>query len=173
MLQYSCLENPVDRGAWWAAVHGVAQSQTRLKRLSMCASCWRSGRVHGLHPRTLHFVHCAAVPGSSYPPAPRLHGGQAQNRVADSPCPVLHHPPPHLASPGTCCVSIFVSWSLSPAPWRCLLSSSHRFSVPEMCWALSRLHTILLFHIMCLSISVCLFQSDPGNDWLRPHLPQL
>ena len=30
-LQYSCLENPVDRGAWWAAVHGVTQSQTRLK----------------------------------------------------------------------------------------------------------------------------------------------
>ena len=29
-LQYSCLENPVDRGAWWAAVHGVAKSQTRL-----------------------------------------------------------------------------------------------------------------------------------------------
>ena len=33
-LQYSCLENPMDGGAWWAAVHGVAQSQTRLKRLS-------------------------------------------------------------------------------------------------------------------------------------------
>ena len=33
-LQYSCLENPVDRGAWWAAAHGVAQSRTRLKRLS-------------------------------------------------------------------------------------------------------------------------------------------
>ena len=30
-LQYSCLEDPMDRGAWWAAVHGVAQSQTRLK----------------------------------------------------------------------------------------------------------------------------------------------
>ena len=29
-LQYSCLENPTDRGAWWAAVHGVAKSQTRL-----------------------------------------------------------------------------------------------------------------------------------------------
>ena len=27
-LQYFCLENPVDRGAWWATVHGVAQSQT-------------------------------------------------------------------------------------------------------------------------------------------------
>ena len=30
-LQYSCLENPMDGGAWWAAVHGVAKSQTRLK----------------------------------------------------------------------------------------------------------------------------------------------
>ena len=27
-LQYSCLENPMDRGAWWATVHGVAKSQT-------------------------------------------------------------------------------------------------------------------------------------------------
>ena len=33
-LQCSCLENPVDRGAWWAAVHSVARSRTRLKRLS-------------------------------------------------------------------------------------------------------------------------------------------
>ena len=33
-LQYSCLENPTDGGAWWAAVHGVAKSRTRLKRLS-------------------------------------------------------------------------------------------------------------------------------------------
>ena len=30
LLQYSCLENPMDRGAWWAAVHGVAWSWTRL-----------------------------------------------------------------------------------------------------------------------------------------------
>ena len=33
-LQYSCLENPMERGAWWATVHRVAQSQTHLKRLS-------------------------------------------------------------------------------------------------------------------------------------------
>ena len=33
-LQCSCLENPRDGGAWWAAVSGVSQSQTRLKRLS-------------------------------------------------------------------------------------------------------------------------------------------
>ena len=37
-LQCSCLENPRDRGAWWASVYGVAQSQTRLKRLSSSSS---------------------------------------------------------------------------------------------------------------------------------------
>ena len=37
-LQCSCLENPRDRGAWWAAVYGAAQSRTRLKRLSSSSS---------------------------------------------------------------------------------------------------------------------------------------
>ena len=37
-LQCSCLENPRDGGAWWAAVYGVAQSQTRLKQLSSSSS---------------------------------------------------------------------------------------------------------------------------------------
>ena len=37
-LQCSCLENPWDGGTWWAAVYGVAQSQTRLKRLSSSSS---------------------------------------------------------------------------------------------------------------------------------------
>ena len=37
-LQCSCLENPRDRGAWWAAVYGVAQSRTLLKRLSSSSS---------------------------------------------------------------------------------------------------------------------------------------
>ena len=34
LLQYSCLENPMDRGAWWATVQRVEKSCTRLKRLS-------------------------------------------------------------------------------------------------------------------------------------------
>ena len=38
LLQYSCLENPRDGGAWWAAVYGVAQSQTWLKWLSSSSS---------------------------------------------------------------------------------------------------------------------------------------
>ena len=33
-LQYSCLETPMDGGAWWAAVHGVVKSQTRLSDLT-------------------------------------------------------------------------------------------------------------------------------------------
>ena len=32
LLQYSCLENPTDRGVWWATVHSVTKSQTRLKQ---------------------------------------------------------------------------------------------------------------------------------------------
>ena len=34
-LQYPCLENPMDRGIWWATVHSVAKSQTQLKGLNM------------------------------------------------------------------------------------------------------------------------------------------
>ena len=34
-LQYSCLDNPMDRGAWWATVHRVAKGRTGLKRFSM------------------------------------------------------------------------------------------------------------------------------------------
>ena len=41
-LQYSCLENPRDGGAWWAAVYGVTQSRTRLKRLSSSSSSFIS-----------------------------------------------------------------------------------------------------------------------------------
>ena len=37
-LQRSCLENPKDRGAWWATVHGVAKSQTGLKTKSQDVS---------------------------------------------------------------------------------------------------------------------------------------
>ena len=48
-LQCSCLENPRDRGAWWAAVYGVAQSQTRLKQLSSSSSSLHSSdKTHRL-----------------------------------------------------------------------------------------------------------------------------
>ena len=45
-FQFSCLENPRDGGAWWAAVYGVAQSRTRQKRLSSSSSSkqWTGGQ---------------------------------------------------------------------------------------------------------------------------------
>ena len=46
-LHYSCLENPMDRGAWEATVHGVAKSQTWLKQLSLHA-CVCDGHQAGL-----------------------------------------------------------------------------------------------------------------------------
>ena len=44
-LQCSCLENPRNGGAWWAAVYGVAQSWTRLKRLSSSSRRKKVGRL--------------------------------------------------------------------------------------------------------------------------------
>ena len=66
-LQCSCLENPRDGGAWWAAIYGVSQSWTWLKRLSSSSpqrtddSCevgaWVSGGIRvGLRPLTFSFV---------------------------------------------------------------------------------------------------------------------
>ena len=45
-LQCSCLENPRDGGAWWAAVSGVAQSRTRLKLVSSSSSSEDYGSHH-------------------------------------------------------------------------------------------------------------------------------
>ena len=79
-LQCSCLENPRDGGGWWAAVCGVAQSQTRLRRLSrssssMCVRISGDGVVlnHGcnlglpLNCRTLsNSLQCSVASASSF-----------------------------------------------------------------------------------------------------------
>ena len=41
LFQYSCLENPMDTGAWWATVHRVAMSQTQLKQSKQARITWR------------------------------------------------------------------------------------------------------------------------------------
>ena len=48
-LQCSCLENPRDGGAWWAAVYGVAQNRTRLNRLSSSSNTYKAP---GTEPKT-------------------------------------------------------------------------------------------------------------------------
>ena len=52
-IQYSCLENPVDGGIWWATVHGVAKSQTRL---SNWASRQAVAYLHNLQSQASHIV---------------------------------------------------------------------------------------------------------------------
>uniref|UniRef100_A0AC11CS53 Glutathione S-transferase zeta 1 n=1 Tax=Ovis aries TaxID=9940 RepID=A0AC11CS53_SHEEP len=52
-LQYSCLEDPADRGAWWAAVHGVAKSRTRLSDVVQCWKWRRRNRPSPLVPVSL------------------------------------------------------------------------------------------------------------------------
>ena len=59
-VQYSCLENPMDRGAWWATAHEVTKSHTWLKRLSRHA--WTSNSVYSKHkkisiPKLLFYLH--------------------------------------------------------------------------------------------------------------------
>ena len=72
-LAYSCLENPRDRGAWWAAIYGVPQSRTRLKRLSSSSS---SSKLITLKSYTIfpllsgrHLLHefCSLIEGNGTP----------------------------------------------------------------------------------------------------------
>ena len=57
-LQYSSLENSMDRGAWRATVRGVAKSQTRLKQLSThtCTGTWRGSRESWLKDRQVRVL---------------------------------------------------------------------------------------------------------------------
>ena len=50
LLQHSCLENPMDRGNWYATVQSIAKSQTLLKRLQTLLKHTRSSTVRGLSP---------------------------------------------------------------------------------------------------------------------------
>ena len=52
-LQYSCLENPMDRGAWWAAVHGVAKSQTWLSDFTFTFHCYALEKEMATHSSVL------------------------------------------------------------------------------------------------------------------------
>ena len=67
-LQCSCLENPRDGGAWWAAIYGVAQSQTRLKQLSSSSSNYLTGFSGGAKEPTCQ---CRRQKGSGFDPCVR------------------------------------------------------------------------------------------------------
>src|SRR5574337_754296 len=103
-LQCSCLEIPRDRGAWWAALSGVAQSWTRLKQLSSS-----SNNSQSLFPRKLirptymcmrakSLQSCLTLcnPMDCSPQAPLSKGFSRQGYWSGVPCP----PPGDLPDPG-------------------------------------------------------------------------
>ena len=62
-LQYSCLENPMDQGAWWAAVHGVAKSWTRLSDFTFTFQFHALEKEMATHSRILAW----RIPGTEEP----------------------------------------------------------------------------------------------------------
>ena len=56
-LQYSCLENPMDRGAWWATVHGVAERHDRVSNTQDAPCCPDLFSIHFKHPVRLPGSH--------------------------------------------------------------------------------------------------------------------
>ena len=62
-LQYSCLENPMDGGAWWAAVHGVAGSRTRLSDFTFTFHCHALDKEMATHSSVLAW----RIPGTGEP----------------------------------------------------------------------------------------------------------
>ena len=62
-LQYSCLENPVDRGAWWAAVHEVTKSRTRLRDLIFTFHFHAQEKAMATHSSVLAW----RIPGTGEP----------------------------------------------------------------------------------------------------------
>ena len=77
-FQYSCLENPMDRGTWQAAVNGVTKSWTRLKWLSMNVQWERAGRSD--HRRNLMWK----IRRSSWPHSVKWHFSQKKKKKKES-----------------------------------------------------------------------------------------
>ena len=83
-LQCSCLENPRDGGAWWAAIYGVAQSRTRLKQHSS------SSRRNTLNKKVLcrWFLFCWVFQLRGRAVLPKTTEGQPTGKVRDVTCKI-------------------------------------------------------------------------------------
>ena len=118
-LQYSCLENPTDRGAWWATIHRVAKSQTRLKWLSTHPDIITGYEAQGgALSRSLQEVLvcvCVCTPTCIHTQGGRvrLHGGFQEETAGDTyfrllMLPSMWTPPPEHSS-WTLATTLFIS----------------------------------------------------------------
>ena len=76
-LQYSCLENPMDAGAWWAAVHGVTKSRTRLSDFSFTFHFHALEKEVATHSSVLAW----RIPGTGEPGGLPSTGSQSRTRL--------------------------------------------------------------------------------------------
>ena len=76
-LQYSCLENPMDGGAWWAAVHGVAKSWTRLSDFTFTFHFYALAKEMATHSSVLAW----RIPGTGEPGGLLSTGSQSRTRL--------------------------------------------------------------------------------------------
>ena len=76
-LQYSCLENPRDGGAWWAAVHGVAKSRTRLSDFTFTLHFHALEKEMAMHSSVLAW----RIPGMGEPGGLPSMGSHSQTRL--------------------------------------------------------------------------------------------
>ena len=80
LLQYSCLENPMDRGAWWAAVHGVAKSQARLSDFTFTFHFHAMEKEMATHSSVLAW----RIPGTGEPGGLPSMGSHRLKRLSSS-----------------------------------------------------------------------------------------
>ena len=76
-VQYSCLENPMDGGAWWAAVHGVAKSQTQLSDFTFTFHFHALEKEMATHSSILAW----RIPGTEEPSGLPSVGSHSQTRL--------------------------------------------------------------------------------------------
>ena len=82
-LQYSCLENPMDRAAWWAAVHGVSKNQTQLSDFTFTFHFLALEKEMATHSSVLAW----RIPGTADPgglPSVGLHSRTRMKRLSSS-----------------------------------------------------------------------------------------
>ena len=76
-LQHSCLENPMDRGAWWAAVHGVTKSRTQLSDFTFAFHFYALEKDMATHSSVLAW----RISGAAEPDGLPSGGLQSQTRL--------------------------------------------------------------------------------------------
>ena len=137
-LQYSCLENPMDGGAWWAAVHGVAEGRTRLSDFTFTFHFHASEKEMATHSSVLAW----RIPGTGEPDGlPSMGSHRVRHDWSDLAVAVAAACQPRRGASVGCwrspwpCAALNTWWFHPPFPFKnlphCLTLSPQPWSVHE------------------------------------------